>query len=760
MSQRLAAGRRAENSLGWWSSLDAAWLAIAVSGLFVLATIGAVLATVQGVHGVFDGPVIRPAPDPRILANVRGSTSPFVDAAIVAGDDALFAARKNGTVHRLALSSHLWSEEQFDPASLFTSTIAILQPGCGYTVANPACADSDTLYAVTEAGGIAVRRRGAWRMLVGDNSFEGLDGKPVAQSAMLSMAPVAGGRFLVFGTDRQGIGVFDTGEKRWIGVPADVQARIFAATGEAAPRVVRLMTDARDRVWVGTDRGVGILSGLAGRLEGARVEKLAGETLDMLPEQDGGMLVLGIERCPGPRSETGGACTALRRVDRRGIRVETVAGETERNDFNETDIGHVAVVAGRIRAFGSKGVYDYLEERRRFELVCNGEVTAIWQGTSGGPIVYAQNQNRAGRGPGCHKGPPEEENSAGTVVTALEPATGTQASWKIADERIDHIALGGDGRPWLLTRGDSNRVFVLGDDGPREIADSSQLPASSPLLLDPATVAVEVEGRILFVGASGAALHDPAARTFRFVDRAHRPEDLLAPGARLLAAENVVWIVSRESWLGAVKVYGGSTAVLEAAPRWSAASAQTRFTSAQVTAKGLLLTTSDGGFYLANVTRENAIQVTPVLGGAPSRPLGPLVDAAAGPNGVVVADRTGIFRYDARRRGWSGPTGSPKGEFVAGLAQADSGVFVLGSGGSALDEHSGLRLFGDGAPFSFGRSEVTDAWFAAPRLYLAAAGHVAAYDLPHRRHTDQWDLPAGALKIAGVVNGEPVVWDR
>ncbi len=757
--RRHAAGRRAENALGWWNSLDLAWFVIAASGLFILAALGGLLAWLQIVHGLFDGPLIQPTPDARILNNIRATPSPFADAAVVTGDNALFAARRNGTVHRLDLSSRLWSEEPFDPAHLFTSAIAILQPGCGYRVPNPACAEAGSLYAVTEAGGIAVRGSGGWRMLAGDNWFEGLDGKPVAQSDIPSMAPAGRGRFLVFGTERQGIGLFDTEQKRWLTVPADVQARIFGAAGPAAPRIERLAADAQDRVWVGTSTGVGILSGLGRRLEGMRVAELKGETLDMLPEPDGGMLVLGIEPCPGVRSESDGACTALRRVDRRGSRVETVAGETERNEFDEVDIRHVAVIGRRIRAFGPKGVYDYIEESRRWELVCRGEVTAIWQGTSGGLVVYAQNQDPDFRAARCHKGPPGDEKIPGTIVTTVQPDTGKEASWKIPDERIDHIALGGDGLPWLLARPGSNRVFVLRADGPHEIAEPSQIAAGSPLLTDKTTVAVEVEGRILFAGATGAALHDPVTRTWRFIDRADRPEELVAPGARLLAEGNVVWVVSRESWIAAVKVYAGSTTFLDRIPRHDAGP-NARITSAQITPRGLLLTTSTGGFYLASVTVQNVIQMTPVLGPAPSRPIGPLVDALAGADGVLVADHDGIFHYDARRRGWSGPSGGLKGEAIAGLAQANSGVFVLGSGGSVSYETGGMRLFGDGAPFPFGRSEMTDAWFADQRLFLAAAGRVAVYDTVQRRHVDQWDLPAGPLQIAGVVNGQPVVWDR
>lgn len=757
-AQRQSAHRREENVHGWWRSLDAAWLLIATSGLAVLLGAGALLGWLHVVHGVFDGPVVQPAPDHRILTNVRSAPSPFADAAVVAGDNALFAVRKDGTVHRRDLSTRVWSEEQFDPGRLFTSPVAILQPGCGAAVPPPACAGSGDLYAVTEAGGVAVRRDGRWRMLAGDNSFAGADGQPVAQSAIRSMAPAMQGRFLVFGTDSQGIGVFDAEQRRWIEVPAGVQQRIFGETGPAFAGVVRLTADSRGRVWVGTGRGVGVLSGFGRRLEGTRVDGLSGETLDMLPEPDGGMLVLGIERCPDPAGPAGGACTALRRVDGRGAAAETVAGETERNDFSETDIHHVAAIGKRIRAFGAKGVYDYVEESRRWELVCRGEVTAIWQAASGGPVVYAQVQDAGGRGPRCHTG---DEKAPGAVVTIVQPENDAQESWKIPDERIEHIALGGDGQPWLLARPGSNKVYALRPEGPKEIADASQVPGSSPAALDRMTAAVEVDGKILFVGPGGAVLHDPVARTYRFIDRNRRPEDLVAPGVRLYASGSVVWIVSRDSWISAVIVRGGGAAGLDRVQRQEAGPAGTRVTSAQPTAQGLLVTVSTGGVYLADVTSRNTILMTPALGPPPARRIGPLVDAQAGPAGVIVADQGGLFRYDAGRRGWSGPSGGlPQGEPVAGFAQADSGVFVLGTRGSVVRENGGGRLFGDGAPFPFGRNELTDAWFADQRLYLAAAGRVAIYDVERRWHVDQWDLPAGALKIAGIVNRQPVVWDR
>jgi hypothetical protein len=305
----------------------------------------------------------------------------------VPGDGALFAARRNGTVHRLGLASRTWSEEAVDPDGLFTSAIAVLQPGCGYPLPNPACAAPDALYAVTENGGVAVRERGRWRTLIGDDAFTGRDGNPVERAAIAAMAATAGGRFLVFGTERQGIGIFDARDRRWVAVPDDVQEAMFGTAAPAAPRVVRVLADHDGRVWVGTLAGVGILSGLGGKLRGSRVEGLAGATLDMLPDDGGGMLVLGTEACPGPAGARGGACTALRRVSRRGAVTEIVAGETERNDFDDADIIHVAAInvaasneaAGgmRIRAFGRKGVYDYVPDRRRFELVCRGEVTAI-----------------------------------------------------------------------------------------------------------------------------------------------------------------------------------------------------------------------------------------------------------------------------------------------------------------------------------------------------------------------------------------------
>lgn len=759
MARRRALARRRQDTLPWWHSLDAAWLALAGAGVVTLAGAGAVVAQLHAVHGLLDGAVIAPAPDARILANFRTTPSPIVDAAVVPGDGALFVARGNGTVHRLGLATGVWSEDHFDPARQFTSPIAVLQPGCGYPRPAPACAAPDALYAVTEQGGVAVREHGGWRMLAGDNAFIGRDGNTVAAAAIPAMAATDGGRFLVFGTEQQGIGVFDTRDRRWVTVPEAVQARLFGTTG-TAPRVSRLLADGNGRVWVGTARGVGILAGLGQRLQGMRVEGLTGDTLDMLPDAGGGMLVLGTEPCPGPAAAQGGVCTALRRVDRGGAVTETVAGETERNDFDDTDITHVAAVAGHIRAFGRRGVYDYVEDRRRFELVCRGEVTAVWQGASGGPVVYAQNQDPSGRSAHCRRGERSRDAAlTGTVITTLDPKSGDETTFRIADERIDHITLGADGRPWLLARGGSNRLFVLTGDGPRELGDAARLPASAGSLLEHASAAVEVEGRILLIGADGAALHDPVARTYRFIDRASRPEDLAAPGARLLAQDNVVWIVSAANWVSAVRVYPGTTALLDGARRWQAPEA-TRFTSAQVTDRGLVVTTDTGRFWLARLNHDNAVEVTPVLGPPPSRPLGPVVDALADDDGAVVADADGMFRYDARRRGWSGPVPGPRGEAIAGIAKSAADVFMLGSRGAVGYENSAVRLFGDGPPFAFARSELTDAWLSGQRLFLAAPGHVAVYDIPQRRHADQWDLAAGALTIAGVVDGQPVVWDR
>ncbi|MCX7364222.1 MAG: hypothetical protein NTV97_20610, partial [Alphaproteobacteria bacterium] len=723
---------------------------VAIVLLLVLATgatvAGSLLGAVEQAQGLFDPPLAEPLRDDRILPNIRPHPEPYVDATVVPADDTLYAIRRSGTVHRLNLSTLLWSGEeelrQLTPD--LTTNVVLLQPGCGHQAAEASvsCKTDDTLFAVTGGGGVAMRRGGRWTMLLGDTQFKGRDGLPVKAEEIRSAVVTSDRELLLLGTRTQGIGIFDLVRRNWRRLPPDIDARLAPNPGVSEMAITQMVPDGK-RILVGTSHGLFHLdypSKDAWQI--APVENVAGRVIDIVTTRDR-PLVLSGESC---RNTAADECIALRRIPERGA-ATLVVGEVERlATLNDASIFHVAQSGAEILAYGPQGIFAYIVAERRWEQRETRPVTQVWQAATGGRLAYAH---------------------AEEVVVV--DASGTKNKRALTGVRQIVAGAGSSGMPLALT--ETNQVYRLSETGdPRPILDDSigRYPLAEY------DTAVDIADIILFLGPNGALIHDPRQRTYRVIEKGLVPPALLVPRIALKATGNVLWLAQGSTLSAFALDPDPANPALTEIGVASVAGPPRSLAANSAKSQTLLVVDRDGMPFEASVDRGGPatnVRLAPLLGPQPGVAPGTIVDAVVDSSAAIVAanqgGRDGVWRYDLAQRGWSGPYVTGLGsEPLAGLAMVGTQPFALGAQGSVVASGSATaaRLLGADTPLPFDSSDLTDAMAAPPLLALAgrvsgSTGAVVVYDIAVRRIVSTFVVATPAPRIAGFVNGLPVVYD-
>ena len=671
-----------------------------------LVSLGWGLAAVERTRGFFDPPLVAPVPDPRILSDFRKADASFADAVML-GDDA-FLGRTDGTIQRYDTETELFAGESLPRDGRLTGNLSLLSQGCGDALGAglPPCPAGDTLFAVTDRGGLARRDGGGtWSVVLGDAGWVAPDGTPVEQADLVAWAVSEDGRWMLAAAGEKGLGLFDQRGGGWA---------TLSPTGDLARAPVRIVY-AANAFWLGGAAGLERLVPSANP-EREAVAGGEGDIYDLDLDADGGLLALRRGGCAE-------GCLSILSVSPRGV-VSVLAGETALSpSLSQARVDHAAMQAGRLVVLGEAGVHVYDPVRRNWQALETRPVDAYHAGKDGAVIHFSA----ANRMATVTNATLREERVVSVPLTQILPITGGQV-----------LGLNRDGAVLDLTPA---VPVTLG------FADPG-LPTGVRFI-----AGADVAGTVVLLGPQGVLLHDTVARRYAFQDPVSLPPALIAARSiRLLAAGPRLWAIDMASGQVFLGVLDGDWPNRQVvfAPH---VTLQSGLLSAQAQGDTLDLVTLSGAPFRILAANPDAAQ--PLTGAPLPRAITPKTMAGTGQD-LIFADGSAIWTYDLAARGWEGPFDGPDGG-VLDLALGQS-LYALTPSGTLYKagEQSWEPVSGLGPGATLARRDVTDALAANGVVYLGGSGGVLAYAPDKRRFIADWSGGRGDVRLLSVQGGAPV----
>ncbi len=680
------------------------------------AFLGQTAARSEDGFGQFDPEVLRPAPDERILENLRDHEAPIIDATTVNDSrDRILIARRDGQMHFYDRATGLFSNERFDPGPDLAGTLAMIGNDCtrmSFSGPDSNC-DSGDLFALTDAGGLARRAPLAgWQTVLSDVPWTGDTGKQVEQQELVAWAASASGRYILVLAGQQGAAILDQNGGVWRAIPnpgrlADI------APGDR----VRLVVDG-ETFWIGSALGLA-------RVAGSSPDSLDWHPNDALSVRDmtraAGGRILAIIEAPCPNGQAD--CLSVSEV--RGIRdLSVLVGENEINsNLSDATVAHAALQAGRVVTFGRGGISVYDPQGRRWRTLEHQTVTAVYAGAEG-ETVHAAVGNDVLRVSGAREadrwtasdGPFSQILVApGGDVLALD------AAGQVRDVRADRVLAWRDpGRP-------PDARFETG---------------------------ASIRSLSLVLGPSGALVHDASVRRFSWIPAGQLDPVLRAPGQRLFAVGEAFWLVSDRNVVE-VSVDGDfPDHALAAVSIPQTQGLRGPFRSVSAAGNGLWIVDALGQpFNLSRSASGQVSRAAPI--GAPRAQPGPVSTATASPTGLYFGGERAIWFYDIARRDWRGPVQPPEGGRLRDLAWSDALNVLMEDGRVLRLDDTWDTVFGRSDRAFLGRRDITDAMSSGGNLYLGGNGGVQRYSPGQSAFSPPVTGGSGDVRLISVRNGMP-----
>ncbi|MBX2998828.1 MAG: hypothetical protein KF893_09990 [Caldilineaceae bacterium] len=695
-------------------------------GLAILAALWFVAVQAAQVYDLLDPPLVQPLADERILTNVRDDLTrrPLLDAVYHSADGRVYMAQAGGMIHRYDPATRLWSEETPFPADApIHRDFVVLRSGCGESPLADnavACPDGDALWAVSQAGGLARRSDGDWRIVVGDTLFRGASGAPVDEIQLTTAAVSPDKRWLVLGTQDDGIGIYDTVQGVWRTFPADFWQTLPDL------RITHLV-HWRNWFWIGTPGGLIALRVDRNDQQLIEVTAGAGEVLDL--DADEALWVLRRQPCT-----VGDGCLWMGMYSAPDATPTALFDERHRYpDLQLGDLSFAQQWGEDLTVAGMAGIFTYNIVRHDWQQIEKKQIRVTL------PLA-----DDAGFYFGYDGG-----------VGLLQRAHPDQIQfWELPGQRIAQLLTAGPETLALTTQGN---VYVLDPVG-----EAAPLYEVTRTAFEPErfTAAVAVDDTVLFTGPDGLLIHDVIHRRYEDVAGNALPSWLLDEDTQLLSAGGIIYAVTapdRRSLtiyrltgsrlhIGAdlVDEVNGVTPVDLPGPLtslWPWGN------------NGIGVLAGDGSVY----------QVTPTavdrLTGVAETELDrlPLLDVIMHDGDLLISTRQGLRRYDLQQRGWDDFFDPPADVRAEELAVFNGELLMRSEAGRLLRPGRDPVLIGDERGFDMADAQVSDAVQAGNRIYLAGNGQVDAYDLAQRQVAQRWDpASGGALTIEALIGDVPL----
>lgn len=721
--------------LHYWERVDAVIVILVV--MLVILCSGLWLAGVQyaNVAGLFDLDVSRPLADERLLNNIRDEIGlhPLLDAVFHPPAQALYITQDGGLIHTYTPSTGLWDTSRpFSNGALQNPNVTLLRSGCGadpaHTLPDP-CADPNSVWGVTELGALVRQSNSGWAVVLGDSQFIGAQGKVVETADLTTAALSSDGKWLLLGTPKDGIGLYDMEAHSWVQLARDLYAALPSL------QVTHLVW-AQNRFWIGSPKGLAVLEPdrLAPKLIDVQAEP--GQVLDMDVAPNGLVWVLLSRPC----IHSGNDCRWLGAFSNPATVQELMREENIYPLLNETNLifAKYQPADHRLIVAGQAGIYSYDTLLHGWSQWFDGNVRTVlaFPDNQGFYVGYA-----GGVGSVTRDGFRELGTLDGQTVIKLA-FTGRLELLAVVDRVKDRAVYS----------------FSLRDAAPPTLVFQTSSSTFAPNQLKNA---VALDDIIFFSGPQGVVLHNTLTRSFEDIPIISLPAWLGLEDTRLINAGDYAYGLVSPAL---------NTGTYYAVPTLSLGS-RSYLTNNLGNEKSISLpgpVTQSWKWERASIgilgAQGSIFHLTPQgaerMTGAPIPALNDIrwFDAAALGSDTFFSAGDGLWRYDGQRRDWERGVGLPPGteprelvEFAGQiLAQTDRGALVLaGSNSSILIPADAFQ--NDNDTFS-------DVRRAGDSLYLAGQGKVDRYDMNARRIAGRWKLEdtTGPVRLQGIVNGIPL----
>lgn len=710
--------------------LDAVLASALISLLFFAIILLVSVISYGNAQGWFDTPVIQQLEDERILYNVRDNLQDYtlLDAVLHAPDNHVYISQEGGIVYRYDPTTHLWSNEKpFPKEELVDLNFVALRSGCGtdptsYAAEN--CPDTDSIWALGADGSLARRKNGRWEIVVSNSAFIGADGNFVEHKNLTAAAVSDDNRWLILGTNGNGIGIYNINQRLWVPLSSEVMATLPALE---ITRIVWWDGFA----WIGTPKGLVRLDMRRRKLK--LIEGMIGEILDIDAEPDGPLWVLEKRSC----QEHGDSCLWMGKFRKASSKPEVVIDQ--RNHFPDlslADMSFAQQVDDKLMLAGKTGIYGYDTNLHTWERIFEDSVNIVLPERDGNGFYF-----------GYPQGIGHVRNGA------------LQAEWTFPDEGVIKLLFGQENEILALT--DAGNLYGVSTiDGAVSAVYEAGATTKDPKSF---TMAAAIGSTILFFGEEGGLFHDIERRTYEDVPADALPAWLTDPDSRIILAGNSVFVVARGSSSDS-RVYilpkkqavsasffiGGYADDIQ--PQSIPGPVQQTWVWGE---QGIGVLAGDGSIYhfIAQEREQVTGEAVPALNDLVFRDVVPF---AGDP---VFSDGKKLWRYDLTQRKWRSveASGVHADEAIDELAAMENSMLLRTSNGRLIT-NDGQVLIGDTPGISIADTDLSDAWDTSSLLYLAGAGRVEAYSYDERKISETWvSDDRGGVAIKGLTNGAPLI---
>lgn len=674
---------------------------------------------------LLDPPVVRPLADERLRINLRDTLADraLLDATFHNADQRVYLLQEGGAIHTFDPATDLWTTEQpFLDNTLIETDLHLLRSGCGRDPASTradTCADSDTIWAISRAGGLVRKVAGRWEVVIGDLAWIGLRGAPVAGDQVTAVANSADGRWLLLGTRADGVGLYDTTRGIWA-------AREALRTAGANPAGATMIVWWQNRFWIGGPAGLTTLAPDPTRPQFAPIAERSGAILDLDVEADR-LWVLEQRPC----AEEGADCLWMGTLRLDGATTTLLEERARYADLSLSNLIFAQQWGGFLVVAGRGGIFRYDPQTHTWERRFDQDVTVALGLPEGDGFFFAY--------------PGGVGRLRGDAIDR----------WEIAGEQALRLTFGRDSSE-VLALTDKGNLFAAGPT-----AQATVVFRTAGTSLDPARLrtAVSLGDQVLLIGPEGALLHNVVQRSYTDIPPRQLPDWMRQDDLRAYRAGGYVYFFTREG--DGLSVYPTAAGDLEQPSTYTTT---VRTVSPFLlddeprrvwgwTGIGLGMIGEDGSVFAvtpSGITRRTG----PPL---PNQGSPTINDVTAVGDTLVAATSGGLRYYDGTSRAWV--AGPDPAETIVELDRFQSQILGRSDQGVLLAIDSASRsLIGatDGSRIS--DLDLSDARIHDGQLYLAGAGQVERYSLAERRITQRWDLPfSGPVQIKALVGGEPLV---
>jgi ligand-binding sensor domain-containing protein len=694
-------------------------------------------------------PVIQPIEDERILTNIRDDirkNPPLLDA-VMHSDGKIYISQKGSVVHNYAPDTKLWDREETGLAGILNDAdITLLGSNCGVDPRSDlygGCPQKNILWGTTQKGSLVYRDNGQWHIMIGDSLFTGADKKPVQHDQLTAAAVSKENEWLMLGTKKNGIGIYDLKNRRWLPLTED--------HFKALPSL-----EVTHVVWSGEYFWIGGPNGLtAAKIENltpvvTRVKHVSHRIIDLDVDFNGRLWVLEKGPCDKPddlADTPDDTCLHAARLNKPDDTLQWII--YERNIYPDLDLKEFNFAQywdNHLIIAGKEGLYSYDAQLHNWQKHLKKTIYAVLPIPSKHGFYFGYSD---GLGLISQRYRPRENTASGYMT------------WQMPDtykkERISKLHYREQDEVFALTR--TGKLFT-NKENPLKPVFYGERTGLNPSAFHSA---FSFGDNVLFICKDGVLLHNIVNRTYTDLSLSKLPQWMRQPGVQLLGAGNFIYAAARSRQPNKTDIYrlnqtGQKNDPIDFLNSTRITDIPTPITPLRPWGENqacLISGQADGRVYYFSPKISGDFNV---LTGEKINHLNfaDVRDIAEYRNGLVVVDQNGLKHYGYLSRHWQSVRNPRRFDPMEVVCFNDQ-ILVGGRNGELLTWSKGEEFqtfFGNrpGRGITIPANRLSDAAIMNGRLYLAGNGKINRYDLQRRGITARWELgPKGEVSLKGLI---------